>query len=121
MKSTSKSIRAFIGAKEFKVSRLFYSALGFEEVKVGPKMSYFKVDDNLGFYLQDAYVKDWVDNSMIFLEVIDLNHFQKELLEKELPQKFPTVRISEIREEEWGRELFMHDPSGVLWHIGTFK
>jgi len=41
-------------------------------------MSYFSAD-KLGFYLQNAYVKDWVDNSMIFLEVDNVARYYKEL------------------------------------------
>jgi len=121
MKSTSKSIRTFIGAKDYKISKAFYRQLGFEEVNLGPKMNYYRISNTLGFYLQDAYVKDWINNSMIFLEVDDLDVFQGELLDLNLTEQFPTVRISEIRNEDWGRELFMHDPSGVLWHFGEFK
>jgi hypothetical protein len=117
----AKSIRAFIGAKNFELSSAFYREMGFEEVILDSRMSYFRVNENLGFYLQNAYVKDWVDNSMIFLEIEDLEGFQNELLAKGLHKKYLKVRISEIRNEDWGREFFMHDPSGVLWHFGAFK
>lgn len=121
MKSTSKSIRTFIGAKNYDESRAFYNLLGFEEVNLGPSMSYFRISDTLGFYLQNAYVKDWINNSMVFLEVENLDLFENELLALELDKKYTKVRITGIKNEEWGRELFMHDPSGVLWHFGEFK
>ena len=121
MKSASKSIRTFIGAKDYDDSREFYHFLGFEEVNLGPTMSYFRISDTLGFYLQNAYVKDWINNSMVFLEVENLDLFQCELLALQLDAKYPKVRITAIRNEEWGRELFMHDPSGVLWHFGEFR
>lgn len=116
-----KSIRTFIGTKNYAESREFYRALGFEEVELDQKMCLFKINDQLGFYLQDYYVKDWINNSMVFLEVDDLEKCQKELLEKELHNKYKYVRFTEIKEFEWGRELFMHDPSGVLWHFGEFN
>lgn len=116
----AKSIRAFIGAKNFPESRKFYLELGFEESPVSKGMSYFKVTDKLGFYLQNAYVRDWVDNTMIFLEVDDVNRYWEGLQSLELPQKFEGVRLSPIREEQWGRECFLHDPSGILWHFGQF-
>jgi hypothetical protein len=121
MKYQSLSIRSFIGAKDFKQSRDFYQKMEFEEVPLGAKMSLFKINENLSFYLQDAYVKDWIENSMLFVEVDDLLLFQKNLLSKNLRSTFKTVRISEIRTEDWGKELFVHDPSGVLWHFGTFN
>ena len=121
MSFQSKSIRAFIGAKNYAISRAFYNAIGFEEIVIDAKMSLFKVNDNLAFYLQDAYIKDWINNSMIFLEVENLDICRKDLMDKNLPTQFKNVRFSNIKNESWGRELFMHDPSGVLWHFGEFR
>lgn len=119
MNHKAKSIRTFIGAKNYDLSRNFYRDLGFQEVNLGPDMSYFKVD-GLGFYLQKAYVKDWVDNSMIFLEVDDVDRYWKELVELDLPSKYEGARLTPIRNYDWGRECFLHDPSGILWHFGEF-
>lgn len=115
-----KSIRTFIGAKDFNVSRSFYKDFGFKEVPLGPNMSYFRMD-SFGFYLQKAYVKDWVDNSMIFLEVTDLEKHLAEVKALQLDTKYKGVRISRIHDNDWGKEFFVHDPSGILWHIGEFS
>ena len=120
MKHIAKSIRAFIGAKSFEESRAFYLELGFEESVISKDMSYFKVTESLGFYLQDAYVKDWVDNTMLFLEVDDVKRYWTELQNLGLHHKYEKVRLTAIREESWGKECFMHDPSGILWHFGEF-
>ena len=77
--------------------------------------------DEFGFYLQDAYVKDWVDNSMIFFEVENLESILKYIKDLKLPKKYDNVRLSEIIYKEWGKEFFLHDPSGILWHFGKFK
>ncbi len=82
-------------------------------------MSYFMIG-NHGFYLQDAYVKDWVDNTMIFLEVDDVERYHTELSALGLHDKYKLVRLSGIHNNDWGREIFMHDPSGILWHFGEF-
>jgi hypothetical protein len=119
MKHKAISIRPFIGAKDFQLSRNFYRDLGFEEVPL-ENMSYFKLK-GLGFYLQDAYVQDWVDNTMIFLEVDDVKRYWKELLALNLTTKYKTVKLTSIREYDWGSECFLHDPSGILWHFGEFK
>lgn len=116
-----KSIRAFIGAKDFKESRSFYNFLGFSETIITESMSFFKVNHQLGFYLQKAFVKDWIDNSMLFLEVENLEVYLSELKSKKLTDIFSTVRISEIVINDWGKEFFLHDPSGILWHFGNFK
>ncbi|RZK40018.1 MAG: hypothetical protein EOO90_16570 [Pedobacter sp.] len=62
------SIRPFIGAKNFDRSRDFYQALGFSETILSLSLSLFKWGE-LGFYLQNAYVKEWVDNTMVFFQV----------------------------------------------------
>jgi catechol 2,3-dioxygenase-like lactoylglutathione lyase family enzyme len=119
MEHKAISIRPFIGAKNFEISRSFYRDLGFKESILSDNMSYFRTD-GLGFYLQDAYVQDWVDNSMIFLEVDDVDRYWKELLALDLTARYKGVKLSPIRKYDWGRECFMHDPSGILWHIGEF-
>jgi catechol 2,3-dioxygenase-like lactoylglutathione lyase family enzyme len=119
MEHKAVSIRAFIGAKDFDISRSFYRDLGFEE-SVLEGMSYFKTE-GVGFYLQNAYVKDWIDNTMIFLEVDDVSRYWNELVALDLPFKYKGVKLTPIRNYPWGRECFMHDPSGILWHFGEFN
>ena len=113
------SIRPFIGAKNFELSRAFYRDLGFDESIISPVLSYFKTY-RFGFYLQDAYVKDWVDNTMVFLEVEDLENYWNDLLALNLTDKYKSIKLTPMREYDWGRECFIHDPSGILWHIGEF-
>ena len=119
MKHNAKSIRPFIGAKDFDLSRRFYRDLGFSESVISDDMSYF-YSDRLGFYLQKAYVKDWVDNTMVFMEVDDTARFWKELVDRDLPAQYEGVRLMPIRVYDWGRECFLRDPSGILWHFGEF-
>jgi len=114
------SIRPFIGAKNFEVSRRFYSELGFQESILSKTMSVFKTAEGLGFYLQDAYVQDWVDNTMIFLEVEDVELYWNELLSLDLTNKYKNVKLIPIRVYDWGKECYLHDPSGILWHFGEF-
>jgi hypothetical protein len=120
MEHKAKSIRPFIGAKNYELSRNFYRDLGFQESILSSNMSYFNTD-GLGFYLQNASVKDWIDNTMVFMEVDNVNQFWNELLELDLTSKYNNVKLTPIRELEWGKECFLHDPSGILWHFGEFK
>ncbi len=113
------SIRPFIGAKDFALSRNFYSDLGFQEIVLSHNMSYFS-KKGMGFYLQDAYVKDWIDNTMVFLEVENIEQYWDEVLALDLPGKYEGVRLVPMRHETWGKEFFLHDPSGILWHLGEF-
>ena len=120
MKHQIKSIRPFIGAKDFEISRSFYRDLGFQETVLDRKFSVFKTNE-IAFYLQDYYAKEWIENTMIFLEVDDVNRYYNELLALNLTEKYPNVKLVPIRDLDWGRECFLHDPSGILWHFGEFK
>ena len=121
MNHVASSIRAFIGARDFEISRLFYKDLGFTETVLTNNMSVFRVTDTLCFYLQRAYVKDWIDNTMLFLEVDDVNRYYNELKLLALEKKYEQVRLSPIVVTDWGSECFLHDPSGILWHFGAFN
>ena len=118
----AKSIRTFIGSKNYSESIRFYETLGFEVRPVAEKMSVVSVKENIAFYLQDAYLKSWCENSMIFLEIeSDLESYWKAIQNLQLPHKFPGTKLSSIQHNDWGNEFFLHDPAGNLWHFGVFK
>lgn len=119
MNSKIKSIRPFVGAKNYTTSRNFYADLGFTEHSISATLSYFEYQ-GFGFYLQDYYLQDWIDNTMVFMEVDSVENFYSYLLELDLTTKYPESRIVPIRTEYWGKECFVHDPSGILWHFGAF-
>jgi catechol 2,3-dioxygenase-like lactoylglutathione lyase family enzyme len=119
MKHDAVSIRPFIGAKDFTLSREFYKDLGFQESVIAKDFSYFHTE-GIGFYLQDAFVKGWVDNTMVFMEVDDADRFWDELVTLDLTSKYEHVRLTPVRVMQWGKECFVHDPSGILWHFGEF-
>ena len=119
MEHKAKSIRPFIGAQNYEVSRQFYTDLGFKENIISAGMSYFEADGK-GFYLQNYYAKDWINNTMIFLEVDDVARYYDALAALNLPARYPDVRLVPIKRYDWGSEFFLHDPSGVLWHFGKF-
>jgi len=87
MEHTAKSIRPFLGAKNFELSRRFYQNWGFQETVLSPDLSVFKLNQ-IAFYLQHAYVKDWIDNTMIFLEVDNVERCHQELSAMDLSSKY---------------------------------
>jgi catechol 2,3-dioxygenase-like lactoylglutathione lyase family enzyme len=115
------SIRPFIGSKNYEESRAFYNDLGFKEVVIEPKMSLIIVKENLAFYLQNAFVKDWIENTMIFLEIENVETFYEELKNKKLSEKYKDVKLSHIKIRDWGKEIHLLDPAGILWHFGKFN
>jgi hypothetical protein len=100
MKNPAKSIRPFSGAKNYQESIRFYEELGFDVDPLGSQMSVVNVNEELSFYLQNAYVKDWVDNTMLFLEIEDLQTYLEAIKILGLPDKFPGVRLSEIQNKD---------------------
>lgn len=120
MNYKTKSIRPFIGAQDYELCRSFYRDIGFAEIVLSDDMCLF-ITGNTGFYLQKAYVKDWIDNTMIFLEVDDANRYYKDLQAMDLSSKYPGVRLIPMKQYDWGNECFLHDPSGILWHFGQFN
>ena len=120
MQHKAKSIRPFIGSENFETSRNFYTDLGFQEVVLAHNMSLFQ-NDTIGFYLQDAYVKDWIDNTMVFMEVEDVEQFWNNLVALNLTAKYPSAKLIPMKSYDWGKECFLIDPSGILWHFGTFS
>jgi hypothetical protein len=119
MQHKIKSIRPFIGATNFELSRNFYKDWGFEETILGDNFSVFFAE-GFSFYLQDAYIKDWIDNTMVFLEVANVASYWDVLQALNLTAKYKTAKLSPIIDYHWGKECFVHDPSGILWHIGEF-
>lgn len=57
----------------------------------------------------------------MFLEVNDVDQYYTKIMSKQLPAKYPSVKITGIKNEEWGQEFHMLDPAGILWHFGLFK
>lgn len=103
MKQNIKSIRPFIGSENFEISRSFYRDLGFEEVEIDSKMSLLRRNDT-AFYLQDAYVKDWIDNTMVFMEVENTDEFFREVQSLHLTEKYENVKVSPVQTLPWGKE-----------------
>ncbi len=119
-KPTFKSIRTFIGSTNFKISQSFYKDLGFEERIISENMSLF-ITNGISFYLQDYYVKEWLENTMVLLEVDNANNFYKHLQKLELDKKYENIKVIPVQQNDWGNECMLIDPSGVLWHFAEFK
>ncbi|NML64266.1 glyoxalase [Hymenobacter sp. RP-2-7] len=119
MKLNALSLRPFIGARDFAQSRAFYAELGFQETALTPTLSLFATEA-LGFYLQDAYVPDWIANTMVFLEVTDADQYYQQLRALDLPARYAGARLTPVQTFAWGKECYLYDPCGILWHVGEF-
>lgn len=116
MNHNIKSIRPFIGAQDFEVSRSFYRELGFEEIVLESNFSVFKSGET-AFYLQDYYDKNWIENTMIFVEVDDVERYYNELLALNLPEKYKGAKLTPIRYLDWGKRMFS---ARSFWYFMAF-
>ncbi len=72
MKQNAVSIRPFIGARNFNLSRNFYRDLGFEETVLAPNLSVFKMQ-NLAFYLLMNKIEKFFRNNWFMLACIPVS------------------------------------------------
>ncbi len=100
MNSSAKAILPFLGSKNFQESCSFYELLGFEVKPISKGFAKILIKGKIGFYLQDYYSKEWCENTMVFLEVEGLETQRESILKLDLHEKFPGVKISEIRKNE---------------------
>lgn len=117
---SSDEIMPFIGSLDYEMSRKFYAEIGFL-VEAGEKHCRVKVNERVSFWLQNYSNKEWLNNSMLFLAVENLDKLKLNLKDLDIETKYQNVKISESQMYEWGDEFFMHDPSGVLWHFCEYN
>lgn len=110
-------IKAFVPAKDFEVSKKFYSELGFTKASDSDGVAYFH-KGNCSFLLQDFYEKVYADNFMMHLLVEDIHSWHKQFEVSGIAKKYD-IKVSEIVEQPWEMlDFTLHDPSGVLWRFG---
>lgn len=114
--SGTEAARPFLPAKDFETSRAFYEALGFSKLLDGD-VAIFGVGPT-SFILQRYFQEDWAGNFMMQLMVDDLEAWWARIEELNLPGRFDIQPPKAPAMQPWGlRVAYVHDPSGVLWHI----
>ncbi len=68
--------------------------------------------------LQDYYVKDWAENSMLVVEVADARAWFRHVERALADGDFGHARVTEPQQQDWGA-LVTHvwDPCGALLHF----
>ncbi|MGJ8619085.1 MAG: VOC family protein [Methylophilaceae bacterium] len=107
-----EGIRVFIPSKDYEMSKSFYESLGFSSQKAGDELTIFTKGE-CSFFLQKYYNEEFAKNLMLQLVVPNIE--EAYALISEL--KFSTVRHTEIKQEAWGKVVYLWGPSGELWHI----
>ena len=112
------SMTPFLPANDYELSCRFYRDLGFVEVGKLENATKFEVDGN-AFWLQDYYVKDWANNTMLCLYVEDLESWRSRIDELKFDENYEQKAcvISKPHQQDGAMMMQIGDPSGVLWHI----
>ena len=72
--------------------------------------------DGCKFILQKYDNKAFAENLMINVRVDDVQAFRNIIIEKQLPEKYG-IRIGEISNQPYGKEVNLIDIAGVCWHF----
>ncbi len=112
----SEIARPFLPAKDFRLSKSFYEALGFTKEFDG-EIAIFAIGRS-SFILQNYYQKDWAENMMVQLVVDDLAAWWAHIESADLSDRFSVAAPRPPARQPWGAEVaYVFDPAGVLWHI----
>ena len=107
-------LRLFLPSLDYQVSIRFYQEIGFEIEWQSDDLTIMKHRE-LEFFIQNAYVKDWAENTMIQLFVEDIQHFYDQV--ETMKNDYPMIRFKSIQEVDYGTTFHLLDPAGVLIHV----
>ena len=107
-----KDIRPFIPVKDFEKSKSFYKALGFTSDDITNEMTImsngactfflYKIDDT------------GQENSLVFQLIVPCIENAFSCIKS--IEGF-NIKYEPIKEERWGKVIYMWGPSGEMWHI----
>jgi catechol 2,3-dioxygenase-like lactoylglutathione lyase family enzyme len=112
--SGTEVARPFVPAKDFALSKRFYTRLGFEVVLDAHNVAIFRIGTS-SFLLVPF---DQADNFMMQLMVDDLDAWWARVEAADLKREFGVSEPQPPKMQPWGlRVAYVFDPSGVLWHV----
>jgi hypothetical protein len=107
------SLQPFLPTKDYAISRSFYQKIGFSIVYEDASLCLFE-QNQVRFFIQRAYLKEWAENLMIQMYVSDLQDWHRRLIGEQTA--FPMIVVGTIRSAHYGKTFTLIDPAGVLWH-----
>jgi uncharacterized glyoxalase superfamily protein PhnB len=114
-------LRPFVPSIDHERSRQFYEALGFE-TKYADASIAVMVSGSDSFILQNIYVKELAANFVLQLTVADATAWWNKYDQERVADWFGAKTPSPPTLQAWGMMVgFIHDPSGVLWHVTEAK
>jgi len=110
-------LKTFIPAKDFELSKRFYTDLGFTMAWCSDDLAYFYAGPSQ-FLLQNFYQQTYAENFMMHLLVEDVEAWWEHVGTQQLGTRYE-IRTEPPVDREWGiRDFILVDPTGVLWRIG---
>ncbi len=110
------SLEPFVpSGSNFDESKQFFLELGFHINWEAPGFVGFQRDD-CRFILQQFDNVEFAQNFMLSVKVDNVDEFRNMVLDKQLPEKYG-VRIGQVKQEPYGREVNIIDLAGVCWHF----
>jgi hypothetical protein len=117
MKSQGTALYPFVpSGPDFEIALDFFAELGFATVWREGSLAGLRFGGAY-FMLQNIDVPEWQKNQMITFEVDNLDVYWSEIEARQLPLRFPGVKLRPPTEFSWGREIHIIDPGGVCWHV----
>jgi len=110
------SLQPFVpSGSDFEKAKQFFQQLGFNiSWDAGDYTGFEK--DSCRFILQNFNNKDFAEKFMLTVSVSNVTEFRQQVLDKQLPQAFG-IRIGEITQQPYGKEVNIIDIAGVCWHF----
>ncbi len=113
MELSITSLKPYVPAKDFDLSKRFYSALGFVMLEGWGDTADFELN-GCAFRLQNYYVKDWANNFMFVIGVQDVAAWHQRAVEMLSSNAFPGMRVQPPEQVDNSIALHVGDPTGVL-------
>jgi catechol 2,3-dioxygenase-like lactoylglutathione lyase family enzyme len=112
-----RAFRPFLPAQDYQTSLRFYKTLGFHAYPLGDGLAELSLGTH-AFLLQNQYVKEWADNTVMHVLVEDVRAWWRHIESLDLAKQFAVQAPVAPRVEPWGLTVaYVFDPSGLLWHF----
>ena len=104
-------IKVFVPSKDYGISKLFYSEIGFKPKFVTDDLTLFQ-GGSCSLYLQRFYNQELADNFMLQICVSDIEEAFDVCSSSE-----HKTRITPVEQQVWGKVFYVWGPAGELLHI----
>jgi hypothetical protein len=105
--------KVYMPAKDFELSKRFYTVLGFKMSPGWGGTADFEMNGHR-FRLQNYYVEDWANNFMVVMGVDDAEAWHDHVRQVTSTGEFKAVRFRPPKKVDDSLVLEVIDPSGVL-------